>query len=81
MRSCMLASTLVALITAGSASTADQPSPQREAFREIYRALVELDTADASGDTLKAAETMAARLKAAGFPAGDIRARSFSIGW
>jgi acetylornithine deacetylase/succinyl-diaminopimelate desuccinylase-like protein len=73
MRSCMLASTLVALIAAGSASTADEPSPQREAFREIYRALVEIDTTDASGDTLKAAEAMAMRLKAARFPAGDIR--------
>ena len=44
-----------------------------QTFRDIYRELVEIDTTDDNGDTLKAAEAMAARLKAAGFPAGDIR--------
>ena len=48
-------------------------SPQLQTFRDIYRELVEIDTTDDKGDTLKAAEAMAARLKAAGFPAGDIR--------
>ena len=43
------------------------------AFRDIYRELVEIDTTDTTGDTLKAAEAMAARLKAGGFPAADIR--------
>jgi acetylornithine deacetylase/succinyl-diaminopimelate desuccinylase-like protein len=51
---------------------AQAPSPQQRLFRDIYRELVEIDTTD-GGDTLKAAEAMAARLKAAGFPAGDFR--------
>jgi acetylornithine deacetylase/succinyl-diaminopimelate desuccinylase-like protein len=61
---------MTAVCTGGSA--AQTPSPQQLAFRDIYRALVEVDTTD-TGDTLKAAEAMAARLEAAGFPAADIR--------
>jgi acetylornithine deacetylase/succinyl-diaminopimelate desuccinylase-like protein len=56
-----------------SVAAAQAPSPQQQAFRDIYRELVEIDTTDATGDTLKAAEAMAAHLKAAGFPAGDVR--------
>ena len=62
---------VVAAWTGGAAAQA--PSPQQQAFRDIYRTLVEIDTTDTTGDTLKAAEAMAARLKAAGFPAADIR--------
>jgi len=36
------------------------------AFREIYQELVEINTTDSVGDTAKAAEAMAARLRAAG---------------
>ena len=57
----------------GAAAVAQTPSPQQQAFRDVYRELVEIDTTDIAGDTLKAAEAMAARLKAAGFPAADIR--------
>ena len=63
---------IAAILIAGTAA-AQTPSPQQQAFRDIYRELVEIDTTDATGDTLKAAEAMAARLKAAGFPAADIR--------
>ncbi len=55
------------------AAGAEPLTPELAAFRDIYRELVEIDTTDASGDTLKAAQAMAARLKAAGFPAGDIQ--------
>lgn len=74
MRASILALALLALATpwSGAAAT-EEPSPQQQAFREIYRELIEIDTTDATGDTLKAAEAMAARLKAAGFPAADIR--------
>ena len=64
---------VVALADAAAAQVPSlAPSPQQQAFRDIYRELVEIDTTD-SGDTLKAAEAMAARLKAARFPAADIR--------
>ena len=63
----------VMVVALADAAVAQAPSPQQQAFRDIYRALVEIDTTDTSGDTLKAAEAMAARLKAAGFPAADMR--------
>jgi acetylornithine deacetylase/succinyl-diaminopimelate desuccinylase-like protein len=59
--------------TLSGEAAAQTPSPQQQAFRDIYRELVEIDTTDSSGNTLKAAEAMAVRLKATGFPAGDIR--------
>jgi acetylornithine deacetylase/succinyl-diaminopimelate desuccinylase-like protein len=62
---------LTTMLATGTAA-AQTLSPQQQAFRDIYRELVEIDTTD-TGDTLKAAEAMAARLKAAGFPAADIR--------
>jgi acetylornithine deacetylase/succinyl-diaminopimelate desuccinylase-like protein len=41
--------------------------------REIFQELVEINTTDSVGNTTRAAEAMAARLKAAGFPAKDVR--------
>ena len=74
MRDCLSAFVLTAILAAWvDGAAAQTPSPQQQAFRDIYRALVEIDTTDTAGDTLKAAEAMAARLKAAGFPAADIR--------
>jgi acetylornithine deacetylase/succinyl-diaminopimelate desuccinylase-like protein len=46
------------------------PSPNQLA-RDVYRELVETNTTQAAGTT-RAAEAMAARLRAAGFPAGDV---------
>jgi len=47
--------------------------PERALAREIYKQLVEINTTDSVGDNTKAAEAMAARLKAAGFPEADVR--------
>ncbi len=52
---------------------ADAQTPQQQAFREIYRELVEIDTTHATGDTRRAPQAVAARLNAPGFPAADIR--------
>jgi acetylornithine deacetylase/succinyl-diaminopimelate desuccinylase-like protein len=41
--------------------------------REIFEELIEINTTDSAGDNTKAAEAMAARLKAAGFPEADVR--------
>src|SRR5687768_1239897 len=41
--------------------------------REIYEQLVEINTADSVGSVTEAAEAMAARFRAAGFPAGDVQ--------
>src|SRR5438552_1216061 len=48
-------------------------TPQQRLTREIYKELIEINTVTNTGDTAKAAEAMAARLRAAGFPADDVR--------
>ena len=45
----------------------------RERFRAIYKELIETNTTLSSGDCTLAATRMAARLKAAGYPDGDVR--------
>jgi acetylornithine deacetylase/succinyl-diaminopimelate desuccinylase-like protein len=72
MRARLTTSVLMASFVAGIVGAVAQ-TPQQRAFRELYRELIEIDTTDATGDTLKAAEAMAARLRATGFPADDIR--------
>src|SRR5438876_7662368 len=54
-------------------AAAQSRSPQQRLAREIYKELVEINTVTATGDTSKAAEAMAARLRSAGFPAADVR--------
>uniref|UniRef100_Q02AW5 Peptidase M20 n=1 Tax=Solibacter usitatus (strain Ellin6076) TaxID=234267 RepID=Q02AW5_SOLUE len=49
-----------------------QTSDQRLA-REIFKQLIEINTTDSSGDNTRAAEAMAARFRAAGFPAADVQ--------
>ncbi|MFL6279921.1 MAG: M20/M25/M40 family metallo-hydrolase [Vicinamibacterales bacterium] len=51
-----------------------QLAPHEQRAREIYKELVEINTTDtAAGSVTKAAEAVAARLKAAGFADSDIR--------
>ena len=45
---------------------------QQEA-RDIFRQLIEINTTDSVGDNTQAAEAIAARFRAAGFPENDIR--------
>jgi len=53
---------------------AAQSGPNDPRAREIYKELVEINTTDTpAGNVTKAAEAMAARLKAAGFPAADVQ--------
>ena len=48
-------------------------SPYQQMGREIYRELIETDTTHSQGNTTKAAEQLAARFRAAGFPEADIQ--------
>src|SRR5438445_1091537 len=48
-------------------------SPHQRLARAIWKELDEINTVTATGDTAKAAEAMAARLRSAGFPAADVR--------
>jgi acetylornithine deacetylase/succinyl-diaminopimelate desuccinylase-like protein len=46
---------------------------QQQLARDIYEELVEINTSQSVGDTYQAAQAMAARLKAAGFPDADVQ--------
>lgn len=55
-------------------AAAQQPlAPHQRLAREIYRELIEINTADSVGSVTRAAEAMARRFRAAGFPARDVR--------
>ncbi len=51
---------------------AQQPS-EHQLAREILKQLIEINTTDSVGDNTKAAEAMAARFRAAGYPAADVQ--------
>jgi acetylornithine deacetylase/succinyl-diaminopimelate desuccinylase-like protein len=48
-------------------------SPHDQLARDVFKELIEIDTTHSSGDTTKAAEAMAARLRSAGFPDSDVQ--------
>jgi acetylornithine deacetylase/succinyl-diaminopimelate desuccinylase-like protein len=45
----------------------------RQLSRDIFRELIEINTTDSVGNTTRAAEAMAKRLKDAGFPSADVQ--------
>jgi acetylornithine deacetylase/succinyl-diaminopimelate desuccinylase-like protein len=49
-----------------------RPDPEKQLAREIYKEMVEVQSGFTTGTTTPIAEKAAARLKAAGFPDGDI---------
>ena len=51
-------------------------NPHQQLAFDIYKELVEINTVTATGDTARAAEAMAARLRAAGFADADVHAFS-----
>jgi hypothetical protein len=52
---------LAIFMAVAAAGKAGAQAPEQKLLREIYQELVEIDTSDASGDTTRAAEAMAAR--------------------
>ena len=63
-----------AILAAATAAALAQPGPNDQRARAIYKELVEINTTDTpAGDNTKAAQAMAARLKAAGFPDADVQ--------
>lgn len=63
---------LSALAFATPAAAQEAPRPDQLAFREIFKELIETNTTLSSGSCTLAAERMAARMKAAGFPEGQL---------
>ena len=58
--------------------TAPEPSvtpltAHQQLARDIFRELVEINTVTNTGDTARAAEAMAARLRTGGLPAADVQ--------
>jgi acetylornithine deacetylase/succinyl-diaminopimelate desuccinylase-like protein len=64
---------LVAVMRPSVSVSAQGLSAQQQLARDIYKELVEINTVTATGDTGKAADAMAAHLRAAGFPGSDVQ--------
>lgn len=52
---------------------AGELTPHQQLGREIYKELIETDTTHSSGDTTKAAESLARRFRTAGFPEAEVQ--------
>src|SRR5262245_43818563 len=64
---------LCAMLVAGIGSAGARPLAEHQQLAlEIFKELVEINTVTATGDTARAAEAMAARLRAAGFSGDDV---------
>jgi acetylornithine deacetylase/succinyl-diaminopimelate desuccinylase-like protein len=63
---------VAAIAFAATAAQAQAIKPDQAAFRDLYKELVETNTTYSAGSCTLAAERMAARLKAAGFPETDL---------
>ena len=70
IRTQLLSAALVALVT--SPAGAQSLTPYQKLGRDLRRELVETNTEFSNGSTTKAAALLAARFRAAGFPAADI---------
>ena len=65
---------LLLLLLASTVSAQTQKlSPARQLAYDIFKQLIEINTTDSVGNCTEAAEAMAARLKAIGFPEEDIK--------
>jgi acetylornithine deacetylase/succinyl-diaminopimelate desuccinylase-like protein len=68
----VVAGIALVLATAAAASEPAKLKPDQQLARDIYKELVEINTSQSVGDTYRAAQAMAARLKAGGFPDADV---------
>jgi acetylornithine deacetylase/succinyl-diaminopimelate desuccinylase-like protein len=71
MKRLLAAAAALAAFSAFAAPPQDTPAGEQR-FRELYKELVETNTTLSAGSCTLAAERMAARLKAAGFPDSDL---------
>src|SRR5215218_3143559 len=63
----------MAALAAQSAFAQTALAPHQRAAREIYSELISINTVDSVGSVTKAAEAMAKRFRAAGFPESDVK--------
>ena len=69
----LTATTLICFACFGKLAHAESLTAQQQLAFDIYKELVEINTVTETGDTARAAEAMAARLRAAGFAGSDIQ--------
>jgi acetylornithine deacetylase/succinyl-diaminopimelate desuccinylase-like protein len=67
---CLIVGILAPPFTAGAVEAL---SPSQKLTFDIYKELIEIDTTTATGDTARAADAMARRLRDAGFPEADVQ--------
>ncbi len=79
MRTASVIACIAVVLLSGCGTAAPPPPPpaaapqtDRAAFRDLYKELVETNTTFSAGDCTLAAQRMAARLKKAGYPDGDL---------
>jgi acetylornithine deacetylase/succinyl-diaminopimelate desuccinylase-like protein len=72
MHKALIAVSAIALLMTTAPRAGAQSAPGEAQFREVYKELVETNTALSNGSCTLAAERMAARLKAAGFADADL---------
>jgi acetylornithine deacetylase/succinyl-diaminopimelate desuccinylase-like protein len=71
--SVVLLGLVVVASVAGAQTRLTTPKEDQTLLRAIYQELVEINTTDSVGDTTKAAQAMAARLRAAGYADQDLQ--------
>ncbi len=72
MKTASIAAIALSGFLAAAPAPAQPPSPDLTGFRATYQELVETNTTLSAGSCTEAAEKMAARLKAAGYPDADL---------
>ncbi len=69
----LLPTSVLACLIAGAPARAEPLSTRQQLAVDIYKELVEINTVTATGDTGRAADAMAARLRSAGFANADVQ--------
>ena len=72
-RLAVIAAIFAALSSVHEGACAEPTAAQQQLAKDIYRELVEINTVTATGDTARAADAMAARLRSAGFADADVQ--------
>src|SRR5262245_34711169 len=72
MQTRVLIALTLALASSGLSAQMPALQPHQQLAHDIYKQLIEINTTDSVGSTTVAAEAMAARFRAAGFPDVDI---------
>src|SRR5262245_7491343 len=79
MRTAILAASLALAVAVSPIASAQKPDPGREAFRAIYKEMVEIDSSEATGSCTKVVRAIEARLKTAGFKDAAQSGNSYDV--